>query len=349
MPGLSVHFVPYAWPSAECLFFGSGAPENLSAAPHRGLLAVPAVVAMMGAALRACGRRHYDAVVGHWLVPGGLIARWVGELSNLRSLVVGHSGGVHLLSSMPHMMGRGMARRVTRGATTVSSDPLREQLVQLTGREGIEVAPMGFQPSPLGDKRKSGRHGSLRLGFLGRLVPIKGLATVLDALKRVRAEGRDVVLDVVGSGPRRKAWEALAGDGVRFLGAKYGEKKWVHLQRWDALVMPSKIAASGRHEGLPVALLEGASVGAVPLVSGVPGVKKWLVRPTRQVIGDGDVQGWCRALAWLDDLDRQGSKRLSDHTRRRVSELAWPVYSRWWKQWIATAGGESTAPSSRIS
>ena len=345
-PGLRVRFIRYAWPGAQRLFFGAGAPENLTEHPLRAWLAVPAVAVMVAAALDACRRRSYDAVIGHWMVPGGLIARWVAEVMKLDSAVVGHSGGVHVLGALPEVIGRAIARRVCRGATSVPTEPLRKRLVALSGSEDIEVAPMGYAPSPISVESKNRGNDALRIGFLGRLVPIKGLETVLRAVERLRQSQRSVTLDVVGTGPRRGRWEAMAGETVHFVGAKYGLEKWHYLHRWDALVVPSKKGAKGRHEGLPVSLLEGASVGAVPLVSGVPGVEKWLARPTRQLIGDGDVDGWCRALGWIDGLDRGESTALRARTMQQVAPLAWPSYARWWQQWI---GGRVTSPSSRTS
>lgn len=332
--GLMVRFVPYGPPDLETLFFGAGAPENLDRAPVRALMALPAVGAMTGAAVRTCRDRDYDGIVGHWLVPGGLVARTVGAAVGLGSAVVGHSGGVHLLAGLPEVVGRPLVRRIAGGPTTVTTRPLRAKLVETAGcdLEELQVAPMGYRPGPQSVERAPGDQGPMKVGFLGRLVDIKGLPAVLEAVERLRGRGRNVALEVVGDGPRREQWEAAAGEGVEFLGPKYGEDKWERLAGWDGLVVPSK-RREDRHEGLPVSLLEGASVGAVPLVSGVPGVEPWLAGPERQVVGRRPAD-WVEAIEWLAGLSERSRSELRGRTRRNVAGLAWPEYGGWWRRWL---------------
>jgi glycosyltransferase involved in cell wall biosynthesis len=64
----------------------------------------------------------------------------------------------------------------------------------------------------------------LRLSFVGRLVPVKALPLLLQAMARLQREGLAVELDVVGSGPMDEAWREDAlnlglGETVRWLGA----------------------------------------------------------------------------------------------------------------------------------
>ena len=335
-PGLRVRFVPYAWRDAESLFFGAGAPENLSEVPTRALLAVPAVAAMVTAALQACAHSDYDGVVGHWLVPGGGIARIVGAATGLSARVVGHSAGVHLLRRLPSPVGRRLASWICGAPVTVPTSVLREYLVRIAGGADIRVAPMGYETAPESVCASSHCAGQgLQLGFVGRLVPIKGLGRVIEAIKRLRTQGLDIRLDVLGDGPSREQWEGQSGEGVRFLGATFGDKKWEKMASWDAFVMPSKINADGRHEGLPVSLLEASSVGAVPLVSGVPGVDHWLANPRRQRL-QGGVEQWCEALGWVDGLRPKQMANLRRETRHKVQQLAWREYAPWWEDWMGS-------------
>lgn len=355
-PGLNVEFVPYAWRSAEELFFGAGAPENLERSPTRGLLAVPAMASMVAAASRACRSTDYDAVVGHWLVPGGLVARVVGGLTGTASAVVGHSGGVHLLGELPSVAGRPLARWIAGGPTTVPTEPLRTKLNRIAGADigPVEVAPMGYRAAPEDRARRDSKQGPLEVGFLGRLVAIKGLPTVLEAIDRLSARGPEVRLEVVGAGPCRDQWEREAGEAVEFVGAKYGRDKWERLRRWDGLVLPSRRRDDGRHEGMPVSVLEAASVGTIPLVSGVPGIEPWLAAPGRQVVGP-EPADWVEGLEWLGGLSRQRRAELRGQTRRIVAGLAWPEYGRWWQKWLNQSSTEKEAVcresplSSRIS
>ncbi len=64
----------------------------------------------------------------------------------------------------------------------------------------------------------------LRVLFVGRLVPVKGVDMLLHAVSEVVGAGQEIQLDVVGDGPMRKQWNALAGklglaENVTFHGA----------------------------------------------------------------------------------------------------------------------------------
>jgi glycosyltransferase involved in cell wall biosynthesis len=80
--------------------------------------------------------------------------------------------------------------------------------------------------------------------YVGRLVAEKGLPVLLAAARRLRVEGRDVRIVLVGDGPERKRLERLAQeldlvDRVIFAGWKHGEALQAAVRNAVALVMPS--------------------------------------------------------------------------------------------------------------
>lgn len=330
--GVKRHFIAYGPPRFESLFFGAGAPENIAAQPGRTLLAIPAAAAMIAAALKRLATGRFDAVVGHWLLPAGLIARLVGALSGHPTYVVGHSGGAHLLSRLPPALSRPLARYISAGPTTMPTGPLRDKLSAIAGRpaDSIAVSPMGFSPPPSLPEPRDRRR---TLGFLGRLVPIKNVPLLFDILPKFP----DWNLAIAGQGPCRQPWESRAhasGASIRFLGPLYGAKKWDFLSRCDALVLPSTPRADGRHEGLPVSVLEAAYAGAIPLVSGVPGIAPWLADPDHQILPPNNPSQWSIALRWLADQSPSARQNLRQKTSRLVQPLRWPEYGAWWHQWL---------------
>jgi len=85
------------------------------------------------------------------------------------------------------------------------------------------VDPERFAPAPPLAPPGNGR--PLRLSFVGRLVPVKALPLLLQAMARLRAEGRATLLEVVGDGPMAAPWRAEAeklglADRVYWLGAR---------------------------------------------------------------------------------------------------------------------------------
>lgn len=110
-----------------------------------------------------------------------------------------------------------------------------------------------------------------------RLVPRKGVDTVLRALARTAAACPDVVYLIGGTGPDRPRLEALAraegvADRVRFLGRIPDEALPHHYRACDVFVMPSRLDPP-HVEGFGIVFLEanacgkpviGARTGGIP-------------------------------------------------------------------------------------
>jgi glycosyltransferase involved in cell wall biosynthesis len=71
---------------------------------------------------------------------------------------------------------------------------------------GVEL--QRFQGSPW--PTNPGQATPLRVLFTGRLVPLKGLGMLLQAIRHLHDRGLAVRLDVVGDGPMRLEWQALS-------------------------------------------------------------------------------------------------------------------------------------------
>jgi glycosyltransferase involved in cell wall biosynthesis len=142
--------------------------------------------------------------------------------------------------------------------------------------EGDAVASLGFADRtrviPLGVSapdwvrapRQARSRGPVRVVFLSRLHPEKGLLLLLDAMTAAVAQGLDLRLDVVGAGEpdyvaEARARAAVLGDRVRFLGHLDGDTKWQLLVGGDLFVLPSS------HENFGIAVAE-ALVAGVPVI-----------------------------------------------------------------------------------
>jgi glycosyltransferase involved in cell wall biosynthesis len=107
------------------------------------------------------------------------------------------------------------------------------------------------------------------LGTAGRLVEVKGIEYLLQAVSLLRREFPSVQLEIAGSGPLRETLEAEVvrsrlGQHVKFLG-------WIDdinsvLPRWSVFVMPSL------DEGFPIAALDAMAAGVPVLATSVGGV-----------------------------------------------------------------------------
>jgi glycosyltransferase involved in cell wall biosynthesis len=187
--------------------------------------------------------------------------------------VIGRAGALYLLAvhdAQRHPGEDGPLRRwllardigLADGAVTLTA-AVGEQLVKLHDfpRERVWTAPLGvFLGNGSGAARDLPRGRPIRLLFFGRILPYKGLDTILAALPLIRAARPDIELEIWGSGdiaPYRAVLEQT--QGVRL------EHRWLEEQdipaifeRTDICVLPyreasqSAVTASALAVGMPV-------------------------------------------------------------------------------------------------
>jgi glycosyltransferase involved in cell wall biosynthesis len=135
----------------------------------------------------------------------------------------------------------------------------------------VRVIALGVEDCGVAPRRAD--DATLRLLFLSRLHPKKGIPLLLDAVARARAEGTRVELAIAGDGPTAYKNELLARVDqlglrglVRFLGHVEGPLKREILAAADVSVLPS------HQENFGIAVAEAMSAGLAVIVSDQVGV-----------------------------------------------------------------------------
>jgi glycosyltransferase involved in cell wall biosynthesis len=301
------------------LFFGAGGPENLEARPLRGLWAPLAVSAMFNEVLRR--GQSVDLIIGHWLVPGGLIARYAAKILDKPSLVIGHSAGVHLLCKLPEPVARPLASFILDGPTSLPSEALRVKIGNLSDSRHIRILPMGFHLNSVPSASKEPE-----AVFMGRLVPIKNIELAIQAVELSENCQR---LHILGDGPMRENLERIADPKrVTFHGILQGKEKAEILSRASVSVFPSRVEHS-RFEGLPVSLLECASAGATPILGEVPGAAP--------LVMDSLQRPEMNARAWATSIDKLiFSETAREYAQKNTNAFTWNFLGKEWTSWIST-------------
>jgi glycosyltransferase involved in cell wall biosynthesis len=151
-------------------------------------------------------------------------------------------------------------------------------------RNGIDTTV--FHPGATPRARAA---GPLRIGAVGRLVPVKGFDVLIEAARRLTPE-LDAEFVVVGEGPERAALERQAeGLPVRFPGALQAPAAVADfLRTLDVFVLPS------RSEGLPNVVLEAAACGLPVVSTRAPGIEG--AAADTVLVEPDDVEGLAAAL-----------------------------------------------------
>jgi glycosyltransferase involved in cell wall biosynthesis len=154
------------------------------------------------------------------------------------------------------------------------------------------------------------------VGFVGRLVPDKGGALLLQAAKKALAICPRAKFVFVGEGSSRGEWEALAAqleiqESVVFTGVRK-DMPGVYAS-FDIAVLPSLV------ESMPMCLLEAMAAGK-PVIATKVGAIPRLVIPedTGLLLKPGDVNELSEAIVRLLQ-DSTLAKRLGERARAHVS------------------------------
>jgi glycosyltransferase involved in cell wall biosynthesis len=262
--GVDVRLAPARWWAAS----GEGAPPIVDRAGAARTAAVLAEVAP-------------DVVLSSTIVhPAGALAA--------RQLGLPHAWWVHELGDLDHgfefALGARQARRLVGELSHVvltSSQTVAAHLATDVPRARLREVPY-WVDVPAADAPAIGFLGATaHLAVLGRVRPSKGQQDAVRAVARLVAEGRDVVLDVVGSGfaedveaVRDLACRLGVGPRVRLRGPR---DPIAALDAADVVLVPSHLEAFGRvtveahKRGRPVVGAASGGTGEL-LVDGVTGL-----------------------------------------------------------------------------
>jgi len=207
-----------------------------------------------------------------------------------------------------------LERRALRSidAASVCSETTREVLRAKGFRKPAEIIPFGVDTSAFRPRRSRGADssGTLTIGFVGRMLPGKGLNVLAEALGMLGSEPWKLL--VIGDGPERKSFEqSLATRGLlnraEFLGAISYDKMADFYQRMDMLVTPTQTTKRIREQFGRV--LVEAMASAVPVIGSTCGAIPEVIGDAGLVVPEGDAAALADAL-WQLLLDGALRERL---------------------------------------
>jgi glycosyltransferase involved in cell wall biosynthesis len=234
-----------------------------------------------------------------------------------RRLGVPYGFSVHALDARK-VSRSGLAERARDAACVIACNPDVAGDLRRAGAP-VQLIPHGvdlerFRPTPAPPAQV------LTILAVGRLVPKKGFAVLLDAASRLLAPFR---LRIVGDGPER---EALAGqvaalglaDRVELAGPRTHDELPAEYAAAHIVVVPSIMDAKGDRDGLPNVVLEAMSCGRPVVASDVGAVSSAVVDGrTGVLVPPGDAEALAGALEFLADQPDM-RERLGRAARARV-------------------------------
>jgi glycosyltransferase involved in cell wall biosynthesis len=205
------------------------------------------------------------------------------------------------------------------------SESVRELLIAKGFRRTVRVIPFGVNLAEYKFRDRLVRENkTLTIGFVGRMLPGKGLNILAEALKRISRD--DWKLLLVGNGPEREPFTQRLKEldliqRAQFTGAVNYEKMPPYFQEIDLLVVPTQTTARIREQfgrviieamasGVPVI---GSTCGAIPEVIGDAGL----------VVPEGDAEALAAAIERLSSSENS-RRQLALAGRKRVErDYSW--------------------------
>jgi glycosyltransferase involved in cell wall biosynthesis len=196
-------------------------------------------------------------------------------------------------------------------------------------RDRFRVVPLGLVLDPFTNLNPAPDPGARQdlgitsddvlFSFVGRIVPIKRVDLLLDAMAEARRNGARVQLAIAGDGETRSDLEEMArrlgiADSVHFLG--YRRDLTTIAAASDAVILSSD------NEGTPVSLIEASAAARPAVATTVGGVREVVTDETGILVPPGDSSALAGAIGRLaadSGLRASLGVRAREHATGRYS------------------------------
>lgn len=244
------------------------------------------------------------AIIGSWAYPDGYVALRLAQKLNIPCAVQVLGSDVNLLDTYKDRAAQTWA--TLREASVVL--PVSQALKQKINAQGIpdrrvRVVYRGINRELFAPRNKDAARKRLKIQgskyqllFVGNLVPVKSVETLIDACALMEKQGREPIqVNIVGDGTLRGALEKQVerlhlSNRVTF----HGLIPHADLPDWyaacDLFVLPSL------HEGVPNVLLEAMACGLPYVASQTGGIPEISGHDACRLFQPGDAQGLADAI-----------------------------------------------------
>jgi glycosyltransferase involved in cell wall biosynthesis len=284
---------------------------------------------MFASTLSTVARLHrrvrFDVINGHWLDPDGCVSIRLGRRLGIPVVLTAMGSDVNLLLEDRRARPRIVGALARADAVTAKSAMLKARIVEqgilpervAVIRNGVDMCRFTVRDRAASARSLGLPAGERRVLFVGKLAPVKGVRSLLEAAARLVSATDGPSLYLVGEGSERAACERMVRDSgigsrVRFAGAEHPDRIPLWLGAADVLCLPSL------DEGCPNVVLEALASGRPVVASRVGGVPELLSPEAGLMVRAGD------ATALADALARALARRWDPWTlRRHVLGRSW--------------------------
>ena len=287
---------------------------------RRPVVALKSLASLFRALQHVPWLEHYDPqlIHAHWATYPSTAAWALGEVLERPFSFTCHAHDIFVENQL-------LARKIDEAALAVTIsrhniDWLRDHATpKAVDRLKVVHCGVDLSQAPLQSATRDAR----TVLAVGRLDPVKGFETLIDAIALLRDRGVAVKCRLVGSGPLEKALRRRARErGIAAQLEFSGPQPYEQIRQWMAsatvFVMPSQVAADGNRDGIPVALMEAMANGCPVISTRVSGIPELVEHDrTGMLVEPRDPAALAAAIERLLDSDEL-RRQLALRARARV-------------------------------
>jgi len=212
---------------------------------------------------------------------------------------------------------------------TVNSLFMKKELVKIIGNREIEIIPMGSGATENegGKEDRAKYDDKIRILFVGRLIKLKGVVHLIEALKMLDLEKHR--LDIVGDGPERERLEEMAADSssqIKFHGYLKGEKLEAMYNMADIFVLPSIVDDHGYTEGLGTVIIEAIICGIPVIGSNVGGIPDIIIdKKTGLLVSQKDPKSIADAITYISNNPNLRDELIKSARKHVKNKFSWKI------------------------
>lgn len=261
-----------------------------------------------------------DCIHAHWATHPALGAYIINRLTGIPYGFTAHAHDIYVARPM-------LAEKIRNaGYVCAISEYNKSLLCSLYGRDltrGVSVVRLGVDTKVFAPPQKRPERPPFRIICVAGIEDYKGYPELIKALSFMKDNGRHFVCHCIGEGKLRGMVDKLIKQyGLEKEVVLLGRRTWrcVHeyMSKAHCAVLASTIPKSGRHEGIPVAMMEALAMGLPAVATRISGVPELIEDGKTGLLAEaGDPGGLARALERIYD-DPGLSDRLASAGRERV-------------------------------
>ncbi len=271
-------------------------------------------------------KNNFDIIHIHFPFPLALFGIAMKRVSKKPLVMTCHGSEVNMAKKNPIF--RKIFNLMLKHADfiTVNSTFMKNEVEKIIQDKNIEIIPMGAGIGDISEKEKAEKKQKTRTTvlFVGRLIKVKGVKYLIDAVKLL--DPGKFELHIAGDGPEHGNLEKTAPENVFFHGYQTGKNLEELYRNADIFVLPSIVDDAGYTEGLGTVLLEAANFSIPSIGTNVGGIPD-IIRDgeTGILVPQKDPAALAETIKTLAE-DKTLCEKLTENARKHLKDnFSWRV------------------------